>query len=40
MLLCCVLINRGIRKVGAVASEVLCLPNKVLEEVALVLGEK
>jgi hypothetical protein len=40
MLLCCVLINRGIRKVGAIASEVLCLPDEVLEEVTLVLGKK
>jgi hypothetical protein len=39
MLLCCVLVDRRIGKGGAVATEVLCLPDEVLEKVALVLGE-
>ena len=37
---CCVLINRGIGAVGAGGADVLSLPDEVLEEVALVLGEK
>jgi hypothetical protein len=39
MLLCCFFINRRIGEVGSVAAEVLCLPDKVLDKVALVLGE-
>lgn len=40
MLLRCVLIDRSIGETSTVATEVLCLPDEVLEEVALVLGEK
>jgi hypothetical protein len=39
MLLCCFLVDRCIGEVGSVAAEVLCLPDKVLDKVALVLGE-